>query len=242
MTQELARRLSLPAVEWFPEVGSTLDVAHELAGRGAPAGTLVLADAQSAGRGRMGRSWRSEPNAGIWLTLIERPETASGLEVLSLRAGLHMAPALDPFAEKPVQLKWPNDLYVVGRKLGGILIEARWRERSPEWVAIGVGINLVAPVEEPAAIGLRPGVTRDDVLVAIVPALRDAALRRGLLTESELAAFGRRDVGAGRACREPVAGRVRGIDPTGSLLVDVISSPGMPVAVRTGSLVFTEDG
>ncbi|HEY6220358.1 MAG TPA: hypothetical protein VIV65_09900, partial [Gemmatimonadaceae bacterium] len=145
-------------------------------------------------------------------------------------------------APNAVRLKWPNDLYIAARKLGGILIEARWREGSPEWVAIGVGINLVPPVAETGAVGLNPGVTRDEVLAAVVPALREAARQRGPLTDLELEAFAQRDLGAGRSCREPVPGRVRGIDPTGSLLVDVISSPGMPVAVRTGSLVFTEDG
>src|SRR4051794_9700307 len=110
MTAELATLLRLPRVERFESVGSTLDVAHDLAARGAPAGTLIVADAQTAGRGRMGRSWRSEPGAGIWLTLIERPDSAGGLDVLSLRIGILLAPALEPFAPSPVALKWPNDL------------------------------------------------------------------------------------------------------------------------------------
>src|SRR4051812_42306663 len=109
----------------YDEVGSTLDVAHELAANGAEAGTLIVANAQTAGRGRMGRTWRSEPGAGLWITLIERPGDASALEVLSLRVGLALAPALDAFTDATVQLKWPNDLYLRGRKLGGILIEAR---------------------------------------------------------------------------------------------------------------------
>src|SRR5262245_11512084 len=106
----------------YDEVGSTLDVAHEMAADGAEAGTLIVAKAQTAGRGRMGRTWRSEPGAGIWLTLIERPADASALEVLSLRVGLAMAPVLDAFTDAPIQLKWPNDLYLRDRKLAGILI------------------------------------------------------------------------------------------------------------------------
>src|SRR3954468_16526787 len=178
----------------YDAVGSTLDVAHDLAAKGAEAGTLIVANTQTAGRGRMGRTWRSEPGAGLWLTLIERPSDPSALDVLSLRVGLELAPALDPFTELRVQLKWPNDLYVAQRKLAGILIEARWREGHPEWVAIGVGINLRPPASQPRAIGLRAEVTRDDVLAAIAPRLRAAAARGGMLSESELNMFGARDL------------------------------------------------
>lgn len=214
-------------------------MAHELAAGGAEAGTVVVADAQTAGRGRMGRTWRSEPGAGVWLTLVERPRDASALDVLSLRVGLALAPALDPFAESRIRLKWPNDLYVGGRKLAGILIEARWREGEPEWVAIGVGINLRPPASEERATGLVSGVTRDQVLDAIVPGLRAAAALRGPLTEAERRAFAGRDLAAGQRCREPAVGVARGIDASGALLVDVGSAeqPAL-VAIRAGSLVL----
>jgi BirA family biotin operon repressor/biotin-[acetyl-CoA-carboxylase] ligase len=102
--ERLQRRLALPSVAYFDEIGSTLDAAHELAEQGAPAGTLVLAGAQTAGRGRMGRTWRSEPGAGLWLTIIERPTDASAIDVLSLRIGLALAPALEAFASAPGSL------------------------------------------------------------------------------------------------------------------------------------------
>lgn len=237
---DLEARFALPKVVVFDRVSSTLDVAHELAAAGAPAGTLVLADAQSTGRGRQGRSWRSEPGAGIWLTTIERPVDARALDVLSLRVGLALAPALDAFADERVRLKWPNDLYTKGHKLGGILIEARWRDGVPEWIAIGVGINVRAPLGEARAIGMRAGVSRLDVLDAILPPLRAAADAAGPLTGDELAAFAARDVAAGRECTQPVEGRVRGIDASGQLLVDVASGDAGAgtVAVRAGSLVF----
>jgi BirA family biotin operon repressor/biotin-[acetyl-CoA-carboxylase] ligase len=223
----------------YDQVGSTLDVAHELAAKGADAGTLIIANTQTAGRGRMGRTWRSEPGAGLWLTLIERPNTASALDVLSLRVGLELAPALDPFADAPVQLKWPNDLYLSGRKLAGVLIEARWREGHPEWVAIGVGINLRPPASEPRAIGLRSGVSRDAVLAAIAPRMRAAAACAGELTAAELEAFAVRDLAIGRRCTEPVDGIVAGIDASGALLVAVGSADGAAVtAVRAGSLIL----
>jgi BirA family biotin operon repressor/biotin-[acetyl-CoA-carboxylase] ligase len=234
----LRERLSLPRVEYLTETSSTLDVAHTLAEQGTPAGTLILAEAQTAGRGRMGRSWRSEPGAGLWLTVIERPVDASGLDVLSLRIGLALAPVLDAFAPARVQLKWPNDLYVDERKLGGILVEARWRDGAPEWLAIGVGINLRAPASEPRAIALREGVARDEVLERVVPAIRSAAAMTGVLAPSEREAFASRDRAAGRWCVEPVAGIVRGIDASGGLLVDIASET---VVRRAGSLVLQEE-
>jgi BirA family biotin operon repressor/biotin-[acetyl-CoA-carboxylase] ligase len=234
---ELAVRLGLPRVEWLEEVGSTLDVAHALANEGAPPGTLILADAQTAGRGRMGRPWISEAGAGLWLTLIERPCDASALDVLSLRIGLALAPVLDAWTEQPVLLKWPNDLYVRARKLGGILIEARWRQGTPDWVAIGVGINVRVPVGEPLAAGLRDGVDRLLVLDAVIPAIRGAAPKTGLLDGAEVAAFAQRDLARGRDCTAPMSGRVAGIDASGSVLIDIGSHT---VAVRAGSLVLTE--
>jgi BirA family biotin operon repressor/biotin-[acetyl-CoA-carboxylase] ligase len=237
---DLARRLDLPHVVTFDSISSTLDVAHELAEAGAAAGTLVLADTQTAGRGRLGRSWRSEPGAGVWLTVIERPRDAAALDVLSLRVGLALAPVLDAFAAARVALKWPNDLYVGARKLGGILVEARWREGSPEWVAIGVGVNVRTPSGEPRAVGLRDDCARLDVLLAMVPALRDAAAREGPLTADELRAFSERDLAAGRSCAEPLVGTVQGIDASGALLI-APAPGGPPVMVRAGSLVLTEE-
>jgi biotin-[acetyl-CoA-carboxylase] ligase BirA-like protein len=235
--ETLALELSVPRVIAFDSVGSTLDVAHELAAAGAEPGTLVLADEQTSGRGRMGRVWRSESGAGIWLTLIERPRDVAALDVLSLRIGLGLATVLDEFAAAPVGLKWPNDLYVGLRKLGGVLVEVRWRDSAPEWAAIGVGVNLRVPRGEARAAGLTTRATRAVVLSHMVTAIRAAAARTGLLDQAELEAFGARDISTGRRCREPVAGVVQGIDASGALVVDI----GSRVAIiRAGSLVLEE--
>jgi BirA family biotin operon repressor/biotin-[acetyl-CoA-carboxylase] ligase len=231
----LALRLGVPRVAAFPEVPSTLDVAHALAADGAPAGTLVLADRQSAGRGRGGRSWSSPPGGGIWLTLVERPADASALEVLSLRLGLRAARALEPFAGAPVGVKWPNDVYVAGGKLGGILVEARWRDAAPDWAAVGMGVNVVAPPDVPAAGGRAPGVVRLAVLDALVPALRSAIAAGGPLRPAEVREFDHRHVAQGRRCVEPGPGTVEGVSADGALLVRNASGVR---AFATGSLVL----
>ncbi|MFL5577064.1 MAG: biotin--[acetyl-CoA-carboxylase] ligase [Gemmatimonadaceae bacterium] len=236
----LAAELALPRVALFDATPSTMDAAHELAAAGAPAGTLVLADRQTAGRGRAGKGWSSPAGSGVWMTLVERPRDAAMLEVLSLRLGLRAAPVLERWAPAPVRLKWPNDLYVGGRKLAGVLVEARWREDRPEWVAVGVGVNVVAPPDVTTAAGLEPGTRRVELLAELVPALRAAAFSTGALGERELAAFAERDLARGRRARLPVPGVVRGIDARGALLVE--GAGGVVEEVRGGSLVFEEEG
>jgi BirA family biotin operon repressor/biotin-[acetyl-CoA-carboxylase] ligase len=231
---DLAMRLGVPAVLLFDQVGSTLDVAHRVAPASA-SGTLVLADEQTAGRGRHGRRWASAPGAGIWLTLVERPVDVRALDVLSLRCGLHAAEALDLMAGSRVGVKWPNDLYVGERKLAGILIETRWRGTAPDWVAIGFGLNVVDP-DVATGVGLRPGVSRVEVLDALVPALRRAAGASGHLSDDELARWNARDIAAGRFLLSPGEGRASGITREGELLV--ADAAGSPTRHRSGSLTF----
>ncbi len=234
----LAARFGLPACELYERVGSTMDLAHAAAGRGVVSGTLILANEQEAGRGRGGRRWSSAPGGGLWMTLVERPASPGGIEVLSLRAGLCIAEALDALAGERVRLKWPNDLYVGEGKLAGILIEARWRDQRVEWVAIGVGVNVVPAADVEGAVGLAVGVSRLQALDVVVPALRTAAAVEGALTTDELSRYAARDLSVGRRASQPAAGVVVGISTTGELMVDTSSGP---VACRTGSLVFAED-
>lgn len=236
-SEVLERRLGLPRVAVHASVPSTMDAAHALGAAGAPGGTLVLADEQTAGRGRGGRRWASEPGAGIWLTLLERPGDDAAIEPLSLRLGLRAAEVLDGFAGARVRVKWPNDLYVEERKLAGILVETRWREGRVDWVAIGFGLNVRPPAAEPAAAGLRPGARRTDVLAALVPALHAAVREGGPLSQAELDAFAARDLARGRRCVAPTAGTVLGIDARGELLV---RTPVGDVSCRSGSLILEE--
>ncbi|MEO8908658.1 MAG: biotin--[acetyl-CoA-carboxylase] ligase [Gemmatimonadaceae bacterium] len=224
-------------MELLERTTSTLDVAHRLAADGAEAGTLVIANEQTAGRGRGGKSWQSSPGAGLWITLIERPVDTSGLGVLSLRVGLAAAESLDRFAPEPIRLKWPNDLYIDRAKLGGILVEARWREQSVEWIAIGLGVNVKSPGKISGAAWLEPGTARIDVLAEIIPGLREAAMATGPLDSGELEEFNARDLARGRACTEPARGRVVGISREGELLVALADSV---APFRSGSLVLEE--
>jgi BirA family biotin operon repressor/biotin-[acetyl-CoA-carboxylase] ligase len=232
--EQLAGRAGVPRIELFDVVASTMDEAHALAAAGAVAGTTVVADSQVAGRGRSGKRWSSPPR-GVWLTLIERPLDSSALDVLSLRVGLAAARALDTFTAEPVRVKWPNDLYVDDAKLAGVLVEARWRGCRPDWVAIGLGVNMAPPPGQSVAAVLEAGTSRTDVLCELLPELRRAAAMAGALTADEMDEYAARDLARGRTCTEPLAGRVVGIAATGELLVEIADSI---ARVRTGSLVL----
>jgi BirA family biotin operon repressor/biotin-[acetyl-CoA-carboxylase] ligase len=204
--------------------GSTNEDLHALAEDGAPDGTALVAETMSQGRGSRGRSWHA-PRGGLWLSVLRRPGVAVQTGVLSLRVGLALAPILDRLAGQPVMLKWPNDLLLGDRKLGGILCEMRWQGDRASWVVIGIGLNVTNPL--PAHLQERasslakhvPGIAVADVLEAVLPALRDLDVDRSELTASDLAAFRERDWLSGRDVAEPVEGTVQGIDARGGLAV-----------------------
>lgn len=131
--------------EHHAALSSTNDRALEWLREGAPHGAVVTADAQTAGRGRRGRAWFSPPGQSLYASLVLRPgpvEPPGRLGALGLAVGVGLREGL-PSLSAPVQLKWPNDLRVAGRKLGGILCESRWVGEVPE-VVVGFGINVHA--------------------------------------------------------------------------------------------------
>lgn len=231
----LAAMAGVPRVALHAALPTTMDEAHRLAQDGAPDGTVVIADQQTSGRGRLGRLWQSHSHRGLWMTIVARDVAATGLDVLSLRIGLALARALDQFAETPVGLKWPNDLFVGGQKLAGILVEARWRQSALEWAAVGIGINLDAPADQPGAAALRAGASRAAVFAAIASPVRAACRVGGELTTAEVDAFAGRDIARGRRLVEPTRGVANGITAAGALVVQAGSGEEL---FRQGSLVF----
>ena len=214
---------------------STMDLAHELATAGASHGTVVVADTQGAGRGRTGKSWVSVRGAGVWASVLLRQPVDAPAGVLSLRVGLQLAQALDARAATAIQLKWPNDLFLGDRKLGGVLTEARWRGDVLEWIVVGVGVNVREADAALPVASLGDAVRRADVLVDVIRAVLTASECRGELSATELAHFAQRDLAYGRAVTSPLDGTVFGITARGS--VQIRTDTGDAVAVA-GSLVF----
>ena len=221
----LARRWGVPCCELARSLGSTLDRAHVLGAEGAPAGTVVLALEQTAGRGRDGRTWHSPPG-GVWLGLLLRPRAAT-LGITSIRAGLVLADVVDELAGEAVaRLKWPNDVLVSDRKLAGVLCEGRWQGERPQWLAVGMGVNVANEI--PAAVRdtsialteVVPGVRLLGLLDRLIPPLIRLGAAGEQLTEQECAAFSARDWLRDRLLHGPVHGRARGVRPDGALLVE----------------------
>lgn len=148
---DLASRLTVPSLAVHATLTSALDRAHDLAAAGAPSGAMVLADEQTAGRGRQGRVWHSPAGTGIWLAVIGRPAQAPAGGAWAVRVGLRVRDAMADVAPAAApRLKWPNDVMVRGAKVGGVLCEARWSGERLSWIIAGIGINVHGPV--PAAV------------------------------------------------------------------------------------------
>jgi len=223
-------------VIWHQETQSTNADATALAESGAAEGCVVIADKQTAGRGRMGRSWSSPAGAGIYASVVFRPEPDVA-RMLTIAAGVAIAEAIEAAAGISPALKWPNDVYLGGRKVAGILAEAGFAA-GESWVVVGFGINVL-PAAFPHDLSARAtsleselgrSVDRGELLAACL--VRLAARYRELQDggragvaaawrDRAAATFGRPvewdDAGA------PNSGVVRNIDDEGALIVDTPS-------------------
>jgi BirA family biotin operon repressor/biotin-[acetyl-CoA-carboxylase] ligase len=227
---DLASHWGLPAVHLFESVGSTNDVARRLAQAGAAGGTLVVAEEQRAGRGRGAHSWISPAGLGIWCSFIMRDPAPQTIGLLPIRIALAAAEALDRWAGRPIAVKWPNDLLVDARKLGGILCEASWDGHRLDQVIVGIGVNLLhAPEDFPEPIRRRATslrsespepVSRFQVAGALVAALRPIIRGSGRWNDEDLAEF------------------VTAFQGRDALLVE---AGGVPTRIRSGTVHFAGD-
>lgn len=125
-------------VLFYDTITSTNDKAKELARRGSVHGSLVVAKSQTAGKGRLGRSFDSKADEGLYFSLMLRPDVSpEHLSGITLVAALAVAKAIDECCNVKTTIKWPNDIYLNGKKLVGILTES-----GPDYVVIGIGINV----------------------------------------------------------------------------------------------------
>ena len=143
---EWAEELGVPALELHARIGSTNRRLRSLAAvGGAVPWTTVVAGEQTAGRGRAGRSWHSPPGAGLWMSVLLELDADSGSGILPLAAGVSVARALEEVSGAPMGLKWPNDILFGGRKIAGILCEARGPDARG--AIVGIGVNVRRPEE-----------------------------------------------------------------------------------------------
>lgn len=241
-------------VHWLDEVDSTNAYVHDRARRGAAEGLVVVADHQTAGRGRLGRRWESPPRANLLVSLLLRPACRpEDVHLCTGAVALAGADACREVAGVEAVLKWPNDLLVGSAKLAGVLAEADFAAGSLVAVVVGIGINVAWPGPEGAGgtclDDLRPGTDPVDRGTLLEHLLRALAERRELLD----GVAGRRALAdevrarcatLGRAVRvvladEELTGLASAIDDDGHLVVETAAGPrrvsaGDVVHLRTG--------
>lgn len=160
--------LPLGQLEYHPTIGSTNDRAAKLAEKGAPDLTLVIADEQTKGRGRGGRPWFTPPNAALAFTLLLRPPTLQDNPArFSGLGALAVCMALEEFDLNP-KIKWPNDVLLRGKKVCGVLAEARWLGGDLEALLLGIGINIAPQSVPPAEQLTFPAASLEEYLSAQV--------------------------------------------------------------------------
>lgn len=243
-------------VHYFAEIESTNTYARRLAEQGGVEGEIVIAEAQTQGRGRLGRRWQSPPFTNLYFSLILRPKLPPAhAPQITLMAAVALAETVAHFIPQAVTIKWPNDILVDGKKLAGILTEAGCDARRLNYVILGIGVNLNYRLNSmPEEIRGRAtsvaelagnSVGRESFLKRLIHALDRCY---GELEESGFAAlaprwdarFGLR----GKRVRvdlldQSIAGRVIGIDEDGALLIE--DSRGECQRVLAGDVIPLEN-
>lgn len=218
-------RIGLPHLH-VRELDSTNERAKELGADGAPHGTLVTADRQTAGRGRQGRRWEAPAGRALLASVIVRPLDERDA-LLPLAAAVAVCEACERTAPVNCWIKWPNDVWIDRRKVAGILVEGRPQER---WAVVGVGVNVTtAAVELPpelrdtaTSLALAAGAPGDLSVGAVLsPFLELLAARLDDAPDRVLSAWRARDALVGRSVDwNEGSGTATGIDQRGNLLVD----------------------
>jgi len=216
-------------IHYFPEIGSTMDVARELAKKGAGEGTIVIAEAQTRGRGRLSREWLS-PGGGIYFTLVLRPGISPAYAPrINLMASVAVAATIKKLFGLKAKLKWPNDVLIDGRKVSGILAEMDAEMDVVNFVNVGIGINANTsiPQFEKKVTSLKDmlgkEISRKEFLSAL---LVEIERRQPLLMEADLLQEWKKlSVTLNKDVRivapgEVIVGRAIDIDTTGALIVE----------------------
>lgn len=215
-------------IHYFREIDSTMDVARELAKQGAGNGTIVIAEAQRHGRGRLSREWLS-PGGGIYFTLVLRPGMSPAYAPrINLMASVAVATTIRKLFGLKAEVKWPNDVLIGGKKVCGILAEMEAEMDVVNFVNVGIGINASTyiPRFETTATSLKHALGRDisrkEVLGALLveierqlPLLMEASLLEEWRKLSVTLNSDVRILSPG----EVIAGRAVGVDTTGALII-----------------------
>lgn len=257
MDEASDRKVGFGAIRYhYESLVSTNSAAFEKAAGGAPEGTVVTADGQTGGRGRKERRWISVPGAGLYASVALRPKLDPELMgLIPLAAGVAAVRAVREISNLSAMLKWPNDVFVLGRKVAGVLTEARYGSEGASTVVVGAGFNLRFPegaldgplLHRAASLAdFGADVDADELLDSWCAALESEYVKLGAGRGSEVVAaaeelasemMGRRVSFEGPEGR--LDGKALGIEPTGELAVELDS--GERTIIRAGDVALMEE-
>lgn len=238
------------SIVYYSSLGSTNDLIKGLAAQGAPEGTLVIADEQTAGKGRLGRKWLAPPGTSLLLSLLFRPDLApKQAQRLTMICSLAIADAIEGLTGLSVDLKWPNDILIRGKKAGGILTESETTGGYLDYVVVGMGLNVNLAISTlPELRGMATSlsqelgreVSRLELLWKILEGIeiRYKSLRRGELPHEEWVA---RLINLGRQVQVTtphgvLMGWAEGVDADGALILR--TTDGQRKRILTGDVTL----
>jgi BirA family transcriptional regulator, biotin operon repressor / biotin---[acetyl-CoA-carboxylase] ligase len=223
-------------IHHYLKTDSTNRVAMELGYANEPEGTVVLAEEQTAGRGRAGRTWHSERGTGIYVTILVRPKISPvQAPLLTMMAGLSARAAIQAQTGLKIDLKWPNDLMLDGKKLGGILTEMHAEPSQVRYVALGIGINAnqekfpgeLASIATSLRAQLARPVSRMELLIRLLREFEtnyNRFLREGAASVTErfegVSSYARGKRVSVSGAEESYSGVTAGLSPEGFLRVE----------------------
>jgi len=238
LIQAMAQKLGLPQALFFEVTASTNDEALRLAEAGAPDETLVAADHQTRGRGRMGRSWITQKGSALAFSLVlrPRPQERERLGLFSPLGAMSVASALEDLGLQP-QVKWPNDVLLNRKKVCGILAEASWTGERLAALVVGIGVNVAPSSVPPDEVLIYPATSVEEiaghpvdrmvVLEAILLAFRRWRSELGsdhfIKAWQERLAFLEEEVVVQPPGQSSLRGRLLGVDEEGNLRLQLAS-------------------
>lgn len=245
--EEWTQVLAVPAVHLFDVVQSTNDVALEHADSGAATLTLVIADHQTAGRGRGGSEWLSHPGSSLLCSVVYQTNFTEhhAAGAAPIRVGWAVAESISLLIDRPVGLKWPNDVVIAGSgKIAGILCEGSFRPDGRGYIVAGIGINVFYPGEEYFSVAEATDTppTRGAVMQTLMRRLAETAPRiTERFNQAELEALRALDVLYDQQVQTEggVIGRACGIAADGSLQIETGNAI---VPIRSATVRLAESG
>ncbi len=253
----LAGKLIGHKIYYFPEIGSTNDEAFRLGVEGEPEGTVVIADSQTQGRGRMHRIWHSPAGSNIYTSFILRPHLPpEAAPQISLVAGVAVAETLTQYCPGKIELKWPNDVLVKGKKICGILAQMKTVAEDVDFVVVGIGINVnirenqfpAEILEIATSLSLETGqeISRQDLIIRLFENFAKwykKLLQNGFTAIKEkwlnLAPMIGQNVQIVHF-KETVTGKAIGIDDAGSLII--VTVQGEKMVINAGDATILKKG